>query len=463
MAADGIEDIAMEDQQTQQPASQQQGGGETGTQKRKGGRPPAYPCLCCGENCTKSQQSVRCLMCQLWAHKDCLKMSDATFKNLEEQIKESGSSFWLCRPCQNFGQRIQHQFAENNKRHDATEKRVDMNARRIEEAEKDIEGLRDELRKMSEKLCEKNNESEDKICDEMQEREVRRMNLVLHGVDEQPDEIRSNHERMEKDKARCELIFSAMRARTRKEDLRFCRRIGERGDEPRPIVIGLENEEEKRHILNRARDLKGTRYNDISIVPDLTRKQRSREARMREEADEKNKDLTAEEKRRNVKWMVVGRRGEKRSIKGVEREQQQYRAGANARTSDRYYSSRNTEQRTDQTRDQQRPVVPQPAILPDRRTTTSNRWEPLARDEPGQSERSRNNGERRDERELGARSKNTNNRWQENRNAGATDRQESNTRWTEVVSRQNRRQSKRTRGSGRSSEEDENLRARQRN
>jgi hypothetical protein len=247
-------------------------------------------------------------------------MSDATFKNLEEQIKESGSSFWLCRPCQNFGQRIQHQFAENNKRHDATEKRVDMNARRIEEAEKDIEGLRDELRKMSEKLCEKNNESEDKICDEMQEREVRRMNLVLHGVDEQPDEIRSNHERMEKDKARCELIFSAMRARTRKEDLRFCRRIGERGDEPRPIVIGLENEEEKRHILNRARDLKGTRYKDISIVPDLTRKQRSREARMREEADEKNKDLTAEEKRRNVKWMVVGRRGEKRLIKGVERE-----------------------------------------------------------------------------------------------------------------------------------------------
>jgi hypothetical protein len=214
-------------------------------------------------------------------------MSDACFKNLEDQIKESGLSFWLCRPCQNFGQRIQHQFTESNKRHEATEKRVEMNARRIEDAEKDIEGLRDELKKMSDNLNEKNTESEDKICDEMQEREVRRMNLILHGVDEQPEDIRGNHERMERDKARCELIFSAMRARTKKEDLRFCR-IGERGDEPRPNVIGLENEEEKRHILNRARDLKGTRYNDISIVPDLTRKQRSREARMREDADEKN-------------------------------------------------------------------------------------------------------------------------------------------------------------------------------
>jgi hypothetical protein len=251
-----------------------------------------------------------------------------------------------------------------------------------------------------------------------------------------------------------------MRARTRKEDLRFCRRIGERGDEPRPIVIGLENEEEKRHILSRARDLKGTRYNDISIVPDLTRKQRSREMRMKEEADEKNKDLTAEEKRRNVKWMVVGRRGEKRLIKGVEREQQ-YRTATGTS-----HNSRSYEQRNEQPRIQQRPVVPQPAILPDR-IVTNNRWQPLARDEQEQGARSRHSGERRDEarrdeRELGARSKNTNNRWQENREAGATDRQENGTRWTEVVSRQNRRLSKRTRGSGTSSEEDEHPRARQR-
>jgi hypothetical protein len=168
--------------------------------------------------------------------------------------------------------------------------------------------------------------------------------------------------------------------------------------------------------------------------------------------------LTAEEKRRNVKWIVVGRRGEKRLIKGVESEQQ-YR-------DERNYNNRSTEHRSEQNRSQ-RPVVPQPGILPDRRPATSNRWQPLARDEREQGAGGRSNGERReetrrDERELGARSKNTGDRWQENRNAGATDRQENGTRWTEVVSRQNRRLSKRTRGSGTSSEEDEHPRARQR-
>jgi hypothetical protein len=390
-------------------------------------------------------------------------MSDAAFKSLEDQLKETGTSFWLCRPCQNFGQRIQHQFAESNKRHDATEKRVDGNARRIEEAEKDIEELREELRKVSEKLGEKNNESEDKICDEMQEREVRRMNLILHGVDEQPDEMRGNRERMENDKARCELIFSTMRARTKRQDLRFCRRIGERGDEPRPIVIGLESEDEKRHILSRARDLKGTRFNDISIVPDLTKKQRSREARMKEEAEEKNKDLTAEERRRNVKWMVVGRRGEKRLIKGVERDQEQY--GAGTRNS---YGRENTnrfgeQNRTEQNRDQQRRSAPRQSILP--RIETSNRWEPLARDERETGARSKDTAERRDERNLGARSKTTGSRWQENTEARETDRPESSMRWTEVVhnQRRDRRQSKRTRGSGTSSEEEEHPRTRPRN
>jgi hypothetical protein len=172
------------------------------------------------------------------------------------------------------------------------------------------------------------------------------MNLIIHGVEEQSNEVRGNRERIEKDKERCERIFVATKARTRKDDIRFCRRIGERGDDPRPMVIGLENEEEKRHLLGRARELRNTRYSDISIVLDLTRKQRNREARMKEEAEEKNKELTEEEKRRNVKWMVVGRRGEKRIIKGVERDQQPY-----TRDSRRDEQNRNNQ---NQSRDEQR-------------------------------------------------------------------------------------------------------------
>jgi hypothetical protein len=308
------------------------------------------------------------------------------------------------------------------------------------------------INKMSERISKNNSDRDDKLCDEMQEREVRRMNLIIHGVDEQPEDVRGNRERIEKDKTRCELIFKAMRARTRKDDIRFCRRLGEKSADPRPIAIGLENEEEKRHILTRARDLRGTQYCDVSIVPDLTRNQRNREAKMKDEVDEKNKTLTAEEKQRNIRWMVVGRRGEKRIIKGVEREQQNYRY--NNPGPPRDYQNQN-QAPPPQPRAQQRSPVRSAApasstgrtgLLPDNRDR-NYRWEPSTRDE----------------RELGARSKQPNDRWQENRRAGAKDRQETSSRWDENTSGLRGTNSKRTRGSGTTSEEDDQPRSRQRN
>jgi hypothetical protein len=423
-------------------------------QERRRDAPPRTHA--CAVATTAARLSRRCgaSCARFWAHKECLKMPDNTFKALDDQVKESGTAYWVCRPCQSFGQRVQHQFAENNKRHDLAEKRMDAFSKRVDGTEKGMDELRDELRKLTERMNKEGNDKEDKLCDEMQEREVRRMNLIIHGVEEQPEEVRGNRERMEGDKSRCERIFQAMRARTKKDDLRFCRRIGERGNEPRPIVIGLENEEEKRHLLTRARDLRGTQYCDISIVPDLTKKQRMREAQMKTEAEEKNKDLTAEEKRRNIKWIVVGRRGEKRMIKGVEREQQNY--GTWNRTRETNSNDRTGNQWPALSSHTQQPAsngagpanVSVQELLPPRRP--DDRWQPQTRDE----------------RELGARSKINNDKRPENRGAGAKDRQETRNRWGEIVVNRDgrdRANSKRTRRSGTSSEEDDQPRTRLRN
>jgi uncharacterized coiled-coil protein SlyX len=390
-------------------------------------------------------------------------MSDVTYKALETQKNETGTAFWVCRPCQSFGQRVQHQFVESNKRHDATEKRVEANSRKIAETEKEMDKMKEALRKMEERMGKEQGQREDNICDEMQEREVRRMNLIIHGVEEQSNEVRGNRERIEKDKERCERIFVAMKARTRKDDIRFCRRIGERGDDPRPMVIGLENEDEKRHLLGRARELRNTRYSDISIVPDLTRKQRNREARMKEEAEEKNKELTEEEKRRNVKWMVVGRRGEKRIIKGVERDQQPY-----VRDSRRDEQSRNQNQTRDeqsrnqnQTRDEQRESRTgeggeqrRGGLLPP--IQQREQWRPEQREGTWYRKEQEQEG-----RELGARSKTYR---PENRGAGAQDQQERNQsgRWDGNNNGRDRRHSKRTRWSNTSSEDEMQPRSRQR-
>ena len=158
--------------------------------------------------------------------------------------------------------------------------------------------------------------------EEFREREARRLNLVIHGMTEPDDSIKDPGERMERDKEECEKIFIAMNARQRYQQIRFCRRIGEKGGDPRPIVMGVYSEEEKRHLLDRAKQLKYSRYENVTLVPDLTKNQRKGEQKLRNEVGRRNTQLTAEDRERNLRWIVVGKRGEKRLIKGTERENQ---------------------------------------------------------------------------------------------------------------------------------------------
>ena len=194
------------------------------------------------------------------------------------------------------------------------------NKQRIEEVSKVAEGTRKEVRDQGRLLEEMEARLERKMALELREREARRLNLIMHGVPEQRDSITNNSKRMDRDKADCEKVFRAMGARTKAADLRFCRRIGEKGQNPRPIVFGVELEADRKHILNLAKELRNTNFECVTIVPDLTRGQRKDEQELREEADRLNEQLTTEDRNKNLKWIVVGRRGEKRLIKGTERE-----------------------------------------------------------------------------------------------------------------------------------------------
>ena len=61
-----------------------------------------------------------------------------------------------------------------------------------------------------------------------------------------------------------------MRVKVKKEELRFCRRIGERGNMPRPLVIGVEEDSDKSNLLKEARELRRSKFDIVSIAPDLT-------------------------------------------------------------------------------------------------------------------------------------------------------------------------------------------------
>jgi hypothetical protein len=118
-------------------------------------------------------------------------------------------------------------------------------------------------------------------------------------------------------------IFRALKLNIGEDAIRFCRRVGEKKEEPRPMVVGFWAEGDKCLLLRNARHLEKTIFKEVTVGPDLTKKQRAEEAEMREEADRRNREeLTEEDVSKNLKWAVVGDRGKKSLIKTVTRERE---------------------------------------------------------------------------------------------------------------------------------------------
>jgi hypothetical protein len=107
-----------------------------------------------------------------------------------------------------------------------------------------------------------------------------------------------------------------------RDSVKFCRRVGERKETPRPLIVGFKKEEDRNRLLESARLLEDTVFKDVSVAPDLTRNQREEEENMKKEMERRNEKLTQEDRQKNLAWAVVGSKGEKRLVKTTVRAQQ---------------------------------------------------------------------------------------------------------------------------------------------
>jgi ElaB/YqjD/DUF883 family membrane-anchored ribosome-binding protein len=202
------------------------------------------------------------------------------------------------------------------------QKEVKDNTKAIEKVDKNVEDIRKELEEI------KKSRGDDKAgymtAEEYREREARRLNVVMHRVKESA--AATAEMRREADIAECGNIFRAAGIQEQDREIRACRRVGEKGSEPRPVVVVLKKETARRAILEAARHLRNTNYREVSIIPDLTPQQRKEEAGLAEEAEKRNREeLTDDDKQKNLQWVVVGQRGARRLIKTQARGEQRWR------------------------------------------------------------------------------------------------------------------------------------------
>ncbi len=199
---------------------------------------------------------------------------------------------------------------------------MEGNEDKIGETDKNVEKVREEVKKVEESVENLKEKVEATLYEEIREREAKKKSLIIHGLEEPAGRIKENKERMEDDMKACMRVLRETCNNLAREDVKYCRRIGERNADntkTRPLAVGLKREADKEYILERARRLKNTKFEYISIVADLTKKQRQEEMGMEREAEKRNGTLSTEDKAKNLKWIVVGRKGEKRIIKTIPR------------------------------------------------------------------------------------------------------------------------------------------------
>jgi hypothetical protein len=270
-------------------------------------------CLGCGQKFKQKDASVQCNICGLWSHRTCSGITTEFFNAMAVQMKATGTAYWACRACNTYAAGMNHRLREVTEK---AQQAMDI----AKESSKEAKNLKVTVEQQAVRVDKKIAQAEIDIYGEMSLREEKRKNVVIHGLAEPRGE--DGWTRMEEDRKKLNKLFEILDINVVVEtDVEFCRRIGEKSDKPRPLVVGFYTEWAKNTLLKNSKYLVGSEMDMVSIVQDLTEKQRKTERDMLVEAERRNReDLNDQDRAKNLLWKVVGKKGQKRLVKVYDRE-----------------------------------------------------------------------------------------------------------------------------------------------
>jgi len=234
-------------------------------------------------------------------------MSDEIFNFIEKQLKESGMTYFACRPCTTYAQGMNHRVQQIKEEMEEIKKACEKNSSGLQKVQEEVNKLAEKVGKQERIAVGALDETS--VYDELREREQRKANVIMYGMPEAP----SSHvgrQRYDWDLSSCKNLFRALKLNMTETSIRFVRRVGEAGAHPRPLVVGFHEEQDRRKLLRS--DTRSTAFSNVELGPDLTKKQRQEEANLRKEAVKRNQAMTTEDCAKNLAWQVMGPRGEKR-------------------------------------------------------------------------------------------------------------------------------------------------------
>ena len=275
---------------------------------------PKHPCLACGKNVTSN--AISCSVCLRWSHAACSDLEPAVMKYFETQKSQTGTHSWSCTGCNIAYSALNTRIKQIECRQKELEELAKANelanlksSARLDTAEEDIKGLKEDAKRDKEDIIK---DVTGRWSSEMREREARRSNLVVYGLEEPSYSIKGGQERQAEDKRIAGDLFNAIRVRVNNSDVKFAARIGKLtqaiADKPRPLKISFRSQNVRENLFNNAKFLPRSGYSHVSIVPDLTDQQREEDKNLFEEAERLNSQLDESE---NFEYRCMGRKGER--------------------------------------------------------------------------------------------------------------------------------------------------------
>jgi hypothetical protein len=233
------------------------------------GRGAKFPCIRCKKNVGRN--SVKCRTCQLWIHVECGGITKELFSILVNPAKFGANVSWNCDSCQASAVRLDARMNALENRFQEVENRVIRSEGVIQDTVKRMDSVEGRQTKVELALEQKRERRRRERAEEMREREMRRKNVVMHRVEEAGEEVRTIEERRNWDLRSCDNIFRVLNLDMSSENaVKFCRRVGEKGAGPRPLIVGLKREWQKEDLLEAAKNLRNTQFSETVIILDLT-------------------------------------------------------------------------------------------------------------------------------------------------------------------------------------------------
>ena len=244
-------------------------------------------------------------------------------------------SCWSCKKCSHVLKMLKGRLAILEK--DVSNVKTDIAdvKNKQHETDQEVSELTTKVQGLSKKVDDNTSNTKSSVMSEMKNREMRKNNLIVLGLNEPPTvNGESRASVLKKEDALLDKLLTELKLNVNevKNKIKYRKRLGEKKtDYQRPLLLSFKDQSMRDTVMNQSAELNDGTMKSVRLRPDLTAMEREEDKAYRTETDKLNAQSPTDIQG-NFRWKVVGppgrlRRMKERDIAKWQQEQEKRKSG----------------------------------------------------------------------------------------------------------------------------------------